>query len=112
VLRDDDYDAFTITAGTALLLAPGSTFVLGRDSATLNGGAPVDYVYGSAFPLVEGADEINLYDASLTPVDRVAWTPTSPISLRRGEKTLVSRDTGREGGGPATWERRSSDWGF
>ena len=48
--------------------------MLGRDTAKLNGGAPVDYVYGSAFPLVENADEINLYDASLVPVDRVTWT--------------------------------------
>ncbi len=70
VLRDDDYDAFAITADHPLMLAPGATFVLGRDTAKLNGGAPVDYTYGSAFPLVENADEINLYDASLVPVDR------------------------------------------
>ena len=27
--------------------------MLGRDKAALNGGAPVDYAYGAAFPLVE-----------------------------------------------------------
>ncbi len=89
VLRDDDYDAFTIVSAGPLPLAPGATFVLGRDTAELNGGAHVDYAYGSAFPLVEAADEINLYDASLAPVDRVTWTPNSQLPYRIGASAAL-----------------------
>jgi len=89
VLRDDDYDAFTITADHPLLLAPGGRFVLGRDTATLNGGAPVDYSYGAAFPLVESSDEINLYDAALVPVDRVAWTPEHQLPYAVGASAAL-----------------------
>jgi Lamin Tail Domain len=89
VLRDDDYDAFTINAGHPLPLAPGAMFVLGRDRAAINGGAPVDYVYGSAFPLVENADEINLYDASLVPVDRVTWTLERQLPYQIGASAAL-----------------------
>ncbi|MBK5332632.1 MAG: lamin tail domain-containing protein [Ilumatobacteraceae bacterium] len=102
VLRDDDYDAFTITSKKPLLLAPGATFVLGRDKAELNGGASVDYVYGSAFPLVEGADEINLYDASLVPVDRVAWTPASQLPYEIGASAALRTPTA-DNSVPSNW---------
>src|SRR4029079_11676582 len=85
----DDYDAFTIIADHPLLLAPGGRFVLGRDTATLNGGASVDYAYGAAFPLVESSDEITLYDAGLVPVDRVAWTPEHQLPYAVGASAAL-----------------------
>ena len=46
---------------SSLVVAPGDSVVLGRDlSAALNGGAPVDYSYGTAFPLTNDEDEITL----------------------------------------------------
>ncbi len=102
VLRDDDYDSFKINADHPLLVAPGATFVLGRDTAALNGGAPVDYVYGSRFPLVENADEINLYDAALVPVDRVAWTPDRQLPYAVGASAAL-RSAGLDNSVPANW---------
>ena len=55
--------------------------VLGNndDSAT-NGGAPVDYSYGSGWFLSNGADEVILLDDLLFEVDRVEYDggPTFP----------------------------------
>lgn len=76
--------------------------MLGRDNAELNGGAPVDYVYGSGFPLVEDADEINLYDASLVPVDRVAWTPSSQLPYAIGASAAL-RSPAADNSVPSNW---------
>lgn len=102
VLRDDDFDAHTIDAGGPLVIAPGGTLVLGRDVAAINGGAPVQYVYGSALPLVEPADEINLYDAALVPVDRVAWSSARPLPYATGASASLRSPT-LDGGDPASW---------
>ena len=70
VLRDDDYDTHTISAGGALLIQPGEAIALGRDLSTkVNGGATVAYSFDSDFPLSDTTDEISLLDADLDDPD-------------------------------------------
>ena len=97
MLRDDDYDAHTITAGGSLLIPPGGAIALGRDLSTnVNGGAPVAYSFDSDFPLSDTADEISLLDADLVPVDRVTWTAIPPAARRspgRARRCATRRPT-------------------
>ncbi len=100
-LRDDDFDTHTIA--TSLVLKPGLSVVLGRETSTrINGGAPVNYSYGADFPLVNGADEINLLDATLVPVDRVTWTETRPLPARSGASAAL-RDLASDNAAPENW---------
>jgi hypothetical protein len=103
VLRDDDFDAHTIAAGGALLIQPGGVIVLGRDRSTkVNGGAPVNYSFDSAFPLSNDADEISLLDADLVPVDRVTWTSTRPLPAAPGASASL-RDPMTDNADAANW---------
>jgi hypothetical protein len=103
VLRDDDFDAHTITAGGSLLIQPGGVVVLGRDrSTTINGAAPVAYSFDSAFPLSNEADEISLFDAELVPVDRVTWTASRPLPAAPGASASL-RDPAADNSEPANW---------
>lgn len=87
-IRDDDADQHTITR--TLVVAAGESVVLGRDTAdALNGGAGVDYAYGSAFPLTDAEDEITLLDSSLVWVDRVTWTAARPFPVGVGASAAL-----------------------
>ncbi len=103
VLRDDDYDAHTISAGGALLIQPGEAIALGRDLSTkVNGGATVAYSFDSDFPLSDTTDEISLLDADLVPVDRVTWTASHPLPAVPGASASL-RDPGADNTDMANW---------
>jgi hypothetical protein len=103
VLRDDDYDAHTITAGGALLIQPGQAIALGRDLSTkINGGASVAYSFDSDFPLSDTTDEISLLDADLVPVDRVTWTASRPLPAVPGASASL-RDPAADNSDTANW---------
>ena len=103
VLRDDDYDAHTITADGSLLIQPGSAVALGRDlSTTINGGASLAYSFDSDFPLSDTTDEISLLDADLVPVDRVTWTAARPLPAMVGASAAL-RDPAADNTDMANW---------
>ncbi len=74
VIRDFDTNLHTINNGGPLLVPGYGYLVLGRsaDPAT-NGGAAVDYAYGTAMVLYNAADEVVLVDSNGTIVDQVAY---------------------------------------
>ena len=64
------------TVSGPLLFGDGEYLVLGKaDDTAINGGAPVDYAYGSAMALSNGSDELILTDsdAAGTELDRIEW---------------------------------------
>ncbi|MEO7083152.1 MAG: lamin tail domain-containing protein [Gemmatimonadaceae bacterium] len=71
------YDAgFTITK--SLIVPAGGYVVLAKvASPTANGGATVDYAYGSAINLLNGSDWLAIRDAKNATVDSVAWRSTT-----------------------------------
>lgn len=61
-----------------LVIAPGGYALLGRDGdRRTNGGVAVDYAYGAAVSLANGADWLALRDRSGTTIDSVAWRSAS-----------------------------------
>jgi hypothetical protein len=72
-IKDEDFDVHVIDNGGPLIIPPGGYLVLGRNSdSSENGGVTVDYQYGELF-LANGADELELLDILLQPVDFVGW---------------------------------------
>jgi len=72
-LKDDDSDSHSISPEADLVVPAGGYLVLGYSTDPLvNGGAPVDYAYGDAISLANGADEVVLL-AGLVEIDRVAY---------------------------------------
>lgn len=72
-LKDDGSDLHTISPDADLLVPAGGYLVLGASADPLvNGGAPVDYSYGTGMSLGNGADEIVLV-AGLVEIDRVDY---------------------------------------
>ena len=71
----------THVIGSSLLVPAGGFAVLGRSTDTnVNGGAPVDYAYGSDMTLGNAGDEIELVEPGGLSIDVVAWTdPPWPV---------------------------------
>ena len=89
-LFDDDLDSVNIASD--VLIEAGSYVVMGKnDDSSLNGGVTLDYEYGSAFTLANGADEIVLefadpvdgtYEMSRVDyLDRPTWPDTAGKSI-------------------------------
>jgi len=72
-IRDAAAESHVIDHGGPLVIPSLGYLVLGR-----NGGAEVDYVYGSDLTLEEESDEIILLDAAGYEIDRVAYAAFSP----------------------------------
>ena len=71
-ISDDGVDSHTITGGK--VIAPGALAVLGASESPVdNGGANVDYAYGTDISLANAPDEIHLHDPSGTLIDSVAY---------------------------------------
>lgn len=70
VVRDDGSNAFTVDA---LILPPGAFGILGNGNGA-DLGLAVDYVYGSAMSLTNGADEIVLIGAGDQTLFRLSYT--------------------------------------
>lgn len=101
-IRDSSSNGHTIPATAGALIPPRSYFVFGINaSPSLNGGVLVGYKY-SSFSLGNGADDIQLYDASGALVDAVAYDdgvlwPDSPgkaLNLQRALVDATSNDDG------------------
>lgn len=101
-IRDSNSNGHTIPATAGVVLPPRSYFVFGINaSASLNGGVTVGYKY-SSFTLGNGADDIQLYDATGALVDAVAYddgvlwpdTPGKSLSLQRALVDVTSNDDG------------------
>ncbi|MEO6571997.1 MAG: lamin tail domain-containing protein, partial [Ilumatobacteraceae bacterium] len=102
-LRDDDADRHTIRTGAPWVIAPGESVVLGRErSSSLNGGAPVDYEYGTDFPITNRADEIVLVDDAGVWVDRVAWASGRRLPASSGVSASL-RSLDADNALPANW---------
>ena len=73
-IKDDGSDSHVINNGAPLVITAGGYLVLGNnaDSGT-NGGATVDYSYGSSIALANGDDEVVLLDGALNEIDRVEY---------------------------------------
>ncbi|GEM_PF-1220233 len=91
-----------VTVGSSVVVADGGLAVLGRNSDTgANGGVALDYAYGFAHTLGNGADEIFLSDGS-TVLDSIAYdngstwpdTAGTSISLSSASQDATSNDDG------------------
>ncbi|MEM1080822.1 MAG: lamin tail domain-containing protein, partial [Pseudomonadota bacterium] len=68
-VRDDGIDSHVINNGGPLVVPGGGYLLLGNNTDTAsNGGAPVDYSYGSSFFLSNSADEFIVEDDSGTEI--------------------------------------------
>jgi hypothetical protein len=75
-LKDGGSDKHVIS--TSLVVPAGGYVVLGRStSKLLNGGAPVQYSYGTSFSLANTSDEVILLDKAGTTVDSIPYSTTS-----------------------------------
>lgn len=101
-IRDSSSNGHTIPATAGAVIPPRSYFVFGINaSPSLNGGVVVGYKY-SSFTLGNGADDIQLYDASGALVDAVAYddgvlwpdTPGKALNLQRALVDTTSNDDG------------------
>jgi competence protein ComEC len=64
--------------GRAVIVPPAGRVVLGRDAnRARNGGARVDYAFGSSISLANARDWLALRDPRGVTIDSVAWTTTS-----------------------------------
>jgi hypothetical protein len=105
VIRDSGSNSHTIPATAAAVVPPRAYFVFGINStSTLNGGVNVGYRY-SSFTLGNGADDIQLLDASGLLVDAVAyddgvfWPDTAGAALNL-QRALVDSTLNDDG---ANW---------
>ena len=102
-LADADGERHTIAAD--LWLDAGAYLVLGRNGdRTMNGGAPVRYVY-SGLTLANSADELILLAPDGALVDELAWGAAGGLTITPGaslERTTLDS--------PATWTTATSPW--
>jgi 5-methylthioadenosine/S-adenosylhomocysteine deaminase len=82
-LRDDDFDSFTIPAGSPVPIGPGAYFVVAANADPgTNGGFTPDLVW-SDFALSNSGDEVVLEDAAAIEQDRLVYS-TSPFTDSAG----------------------------
>ena len=97
-LRDDDFDQFTIPAGSPTLIQPdGFLVVAAQADPGLNGGFAADLVW-SGFNLSNSGDEVVLVDPAGFEQDRLAYagspfTDSAGTSLERTSPRLPASDT-------------------
>lgn len=78
VFADNDGDTFTVEG--AIVIEPGEWFTFGRSQeTTVNGGAHVDYGYGSAMTLANSDDELVLTVGGVE-IDRIVYTGGWPLT--------------------------------
>lgn len=117
VVKDDGTNTHTIdgSVGGSTVIPAGEYFVLGRTSDTsTNGGAVVDYEYGtSGFTLGNGADEVVLLSSEGTEIARVNYDGGSTFPDLTGASMQLDpasinesdNDTG------SNWCASTSDYG-
>jgi hypothetical protein len=107
---DADSDS-TVVSGTTVFAADAYIVIGANADLKLNGGLPVDLVYGS-MALANGDDEIGLGDPKM-PIDYVAYTSKafpSNSGMAMGLDPAVSMDTKSNDDG-ANWCDQTSAYG-
>ena len=90
-LSDRDSDNLVISPAAALFLPSGDYVILGRsDVPGDNGGAPVDWAYGTAFTMANSADEVVLTEPGGTEIYALEYTSGFPNPS--GSSTQLSGD--------------------
>jgi lamin tail-like protein len=112
IISDDGTNTHTIDPlnGTTVIPA-GGYLVLGRSSDTLvNGGVTVDYVYGTAYTLSNGADEVVLTDDGATEIDRVNYDG-GPLFPDPTGASMALDDPANDNNVGANWCTASTPYG-
>ena len=97
VLRDDDFNSFTIPTGSPVNVAPGATFLIAANGDPgLNGGFTPDLVWTN-FALSNSGDEVVLEDGATVEQDRLVYsappfTDSFAASLERVSPRLPTSD--------------------
>lgn len=85
-IADNDGDSHTIAAGRPVVVAARGYLVLGQSSdQSVNGGVPVDYVYGRDIVLGNGGDELFLLQGDLV-MDSVGWGDFEPLPRKVAQR--------------------------
>ena len=78
-LADRESDTVVLSPSAPLVIAPGGYIVLGRDpSLATNGGVSLDWSYGTAITLANGADEVVLFSPAGTEIFGLDYTDSLP----------------------------------
>ncbi|MEP4195853.1 MAG: ExeM/NucH family extracellular endonuclease [Aliishimia sp.] len=109
-VADNDNDSHVIDNGGPLIVSAGGYIVLGinADSAT-NGGVNVDYEY-SGISLTNGADELVLFNADTTEVDRVEWDG-GPLFPDPSGASMSLDDSDSDNNNGSNWSTASDTFG-
>ena len=103
VLRDNDYASHVIDHGGPLMVPAHGYVVIGRNSdPAQNGGVEVDYAVGAAVTLFNGFDELEVLDAGLRPIDRIAWDDGKLLPYAAGA-SMSLRDPSLDNSVAANW---------
>lgn len=110
-IADNDIDSHEIINGEPLLIPAGGFLVLGNNADMgTNGGVDVAYSYGSSWFLSNSADEVVLYDATLTEIDRVEYDG-GPIFPDPTGASMALIEPGLDNNIGANWCEASTPYG-
>jgi hypothetical protein len=103
VVRDNDYASHTIDNGGPLIVPANGYLVLGRNANSgQNGGVDMAYEFGADVTLTNATDELEILDAALRPIDRIAWddgrTFPDPVGA-----SMSLRDPAADNAAAANW---------
>ncbi len=109
-VADNGSDSFLIANGGPLLIPAGGYLVLGNnDDSGTNGGVTVDYEFSGMF-IGNGADELVLFDHTLTEIDRVEWDGGPAFPDPNGA-SMALRSPGLDNNVGANWCTASTPFG-
>ena len=108
-IADNDSDSFVVSS--SVVLAPGAyaVFANNGDSGT-NGGFVPHYVYGTSMFLANGADELVLFDTTLTEIDRVEYDG-GPVFPDPNGASMSLIDVALDNNVGANWCEASTPYG-
>lgn len=113
-LRDCGSQAWPIAFGS-LVIQPGKYLVLGYSSSpSMNGGAPVDVAYGTAFYLPNTLGSVLLFDGSgpqAQLVDQTRYSRFDPWTTFKVGKSLERVSATADGTLPESWETGTKEYG-
>ncbi len=113
-LRDCGSQVWPIVGG-GLVIAPGKYLVLGyASSPSMNGGAPVDVAYGTAFYLPNTLGSVLLFDGTgpqATLVDQTRYSRFEPWTVFKVGKSIERVSATADGTLPASWKTGTKEYG-
>jgi hypothetical protein len=109
-IADSDFDSHVINNGGPLIIPAGGYLVLGNNADTAtNGGANVDYSYGSSWFLANGDDEVILMDGG-SEVDRVEYDG-GPLFPDPNGASMALSDPSLDNNDGSNWCTSSTSFG-